>query len=502
MISLGVDYYIHAGARYQEERRQIAEPRLAMRAGFAGVLGALTLAMLTDGIAFFSNLTSGIETVIGFGIGAGIAVLSAYIILGMSLPLITMRLDQRRLRLIAAGGLATTRRDVTTGSSPQVPSTLLDESANHTDGAQGGTPYEGEVMEDSSLWQIGEGVHFPAKELLGKTPWPRLGFAEIVVGLARLPWVVIPITITFTLITTYLASQLEPKLDVREFFDSNSDFVVGLDKVDQYTSPALAGEPATIYIEGNLTAPESLYAIRDLLNRLKGNDRVTHRDDGEIALYGRTVLQLLSRIASSEYARGQVQSFMGVAITDADSDGLPDTAAQVDAAYRYMVQHGVPLDPSAASGQGGTLIYDAAQVRETLFYDLSGQHQPATTIAFGVLGTREQANVGIAREALERDMEPLPEVPSISFVGLTGSPFTRDVTLSATTRNLKYLFAGHHGSLFGAASPLDAIVTLRPGNRDPYRVGSFLALCLHVSGWLSPELRYRHHWGCIHRSGD
>ena len=56
----------------------------------------MTLAMLSDGIAFLANLTSGIETVIGFGIGAGIAVLSSYVIMGMFLPLVIMRLDQRR----------------------------------------------------------------------------------------------------------------------------------------------------------------------------------------------------------------------------------------------------------------------------------------------------------------------------------------------------------------------------------------------------------------------
>ena len=97
MISLGVDFLIHAVARYREEIRRMAEPSLALRAGFTGVIGALTLAMLSDGIAFLANLTSGIETVIGFGIGAGIAVLSSYVIMGMFLPLVIMRLDQHRL---------------------------------------------------------------------------------------------------------------------------------------------------------------------------------------------------------------------------------------------------------------------------------------------------------------------------------------------------------------------------------------------------------------------
>ena len=70
MISLGVDFAIHSLRRYREEKERGSPPRLALRLGFAGVLGALALAMLSDGIAFGSNVTSGIETVTGFGIAA------------------------------------------------------------------------------------------------------------------------------------------------------------------------------------------------------------------------------------------------------------------------------------------------------------------------------------------------------------------------------------------------------------------------------------------------
>ena len=93
MISLGVDFAIHALRRYGEEKETGSPPRLALRLGFAGVLGALALAMLSDGIAFGSNVTSGIETVIGFGVGAAIAVLAAFIVLGLVAPLVMMRID-------------------------------------------------------------------------------------------------------------------------------------------------------------------------------------------------------------------------------------------------------------------------------------------------------------------------------------------------------------------------------------------------------------------------
>ncbi|MFP6634952.1 MAG: MMPL family transporter [Dehalococcoidia bacterium] len=384
MISLGVDFLIHAVARYREETRRVAEPSLALRAGFTGVNGALTLAMLSDGIAFLANLTSGIETVIGFGIGAGIAVLSSYVIMGMFLPLIIMRLDQRRLE-----------------SSPQY-----------------GRAF-GDAQEPVSA---------------GSTSAPPTGLASAaitgaVLEMARHRWAVLLIAAVVTAAATLLAFQLEPNLDVKDFFDSESDLVIGLDKLDQHTAAALSGEPAVIYIRGDLTTPESLAAIRDLLDRLSENSRLGQAEDGQVSLYARTLFQLLSRVTENPYARSQVLAKSGVDITDENGDQIPDSPGQVQAAFDYMVRHGVPLNES-------TMVYDSIQVRETLHYDPSQSGEQEIILVVGVLGSRQQANIGSARQALEQDLDPMRQVPGISFVGLTGSPFTREATLQATTKAL------------------------------------------------------------------
>ena len=384
MISLGVDFLIHAVARYREETRRVAEPSLALRAGFTGVIGALTLAMLSDGIAFLANLTSGIETVIGFGIGAGIAVLSSYVIMGMFLPLVIMRLDQRRLE-----------------SSPQ----------------------HGRAFRDAQ-----EPVS------AGSTSTPPTGLASAAIAgavleMARHRWAVLPIAAALTAAATLLAFQLEPNLDVKDFFDSESDLVIGLDKLDQHTAAALSGEPAVIYIRGDLTTPESLAAIRDLLDRLSENSRLGQAEDGQVSLYARTLFQLLSRVTENPYARSQVLAKSRVDIIDENGDQIPDSPGQVQAAFDYMVRHGVPLNES-------TMVYDSIQVRETLHYDPSQSGEQEIILVVGVLGSRQQANIWSARQALEQDLDPMRQVPSISFVGLTGSPFTREATLQATTRAL------------------------------------------------------------------
>ena len=384
VISLGVDFFIHAAARYREERKRGVEPSLALGAGFTWVIGALTLAMLSDGIAFLANVTSGIETVIGFGVAAGIAVAAAYLVMGLFLPLVMMRLDQmghRRAPVAAAG-------------TPEGP-----------DGGQ--TP---------GTW----------------------GLPALVVGLVRFRWVVLSTAAAVTVISAYLAFQLEPQLDVKEFFDSDSDLVVGLDKLEQHVDEDLSGEPGIIYIQGDLTAPRSLTAIQELLDRLGGNPNLGRDGQGEAVLYRRTVLTLLSRLTASEYARNQVEIDTGVAIADDDGDGLPDTAGQVQAAYDYMTRFGVPQGPE-------DLMYDPIQVRETVFHQIGPQTGPggtgagseqATILIFGVLGTRQQANLASARESLERDLKPLREVETISIAGITGSPFARESTLHAATKAL------------------------------------------------------------------
>ncbi len=392
MISLGVDFFIHAMARYREERLRAPSrpPTLALQTGISGVLGALTLAMLSDGIAFLANVTSGIETVIGFGIAAGIAVFASYIVMGMFLPLLAMRWDQRTF-LQRQG-------DVVPSSSPRVSPAISGES--------------------------------------GRTSLVPDRLAAMVMALVRFRWMVLSAAVGLTVASTYLAFQLEPQLDVKEFFDSDSDLVTGLDKLDQHVGPALSGEPAVIYIQGDLTEAASLSAISDLLDRM-GNDpnlgQTGDEGDGGVSLYRRTLLTVLERATGSRYALSRIEEETGVAVTDGDGDGIPDTRPQILATYDYIVEHGVPL-------RRGTLVYDPVQVRETIFHDPGanpGQtSEQATIIIFGVLGTRQQANVSPALQSLEKDLEPLRDLPSISFAGVTGSPFTRHFTLQAATNAL------------------------------------------------------------------
>ena len=376
MISLGVDFAIHALHRYREERGKGIGPRPALRLGFAGVMGALVLAMLTDGVAFFSNTVSGIESIIGFGVAAGIAVISSFVIMGIFVPLVFMRLDGRK-----KSGQAVANPALGADTSP-----------------------------DNSQ------------------PRSFLRAEWVVVRLARSRLFVLPVVAVVTGASLLLAFRLEAQLDVKDFFDSKSDFVVGLDKLDYHVGTT-QGEPGIIYIEGDLSSTDSLEALRELQANLKSNPHVAKGVDGEPTLYSWTIFDLMERLIGSEYARSQVEFATGQAITDSDGDGMPDSQAQIRAAFDYIVEYGIPLDESTPS-------FTPTQVQGSLFHDPTGRTPDALKMLVGLPGTREQTAVSRAQQAVEADLEFLKDVPSISAAGLTGSAFTRAASLDAAVRSL------------------------------------------------------------------
>ncbi len=437
MISLGVDFAVHALRRYNEEKALGHTARRALRAGFAGVMGALALAMLSDSVAFLSNVSSGIDSVIGFAIAATIAVASAFVVLGIVLPLVMMRVDGLRestARAPSRGGLVLTVLGSVNAAAMSAIGVIMLVAVDRAVGA--GVILVSVVMSVGLpllfLWQRSRrGLTEVSPGLGSASPSTSAGqgswLVPVVVGLARFRGAVLPVMAVVTALAVLFATRLDATLDAKDFFDNSSDFVVGLDKVDEHVGER-GGEPGILYIRGDLTDPQALTALRQFLDGLSNNPFVAKDVDGSVDAE-QTVLDLLGRLMASAHARSQVTALTGMEITDADGDGLPDSRGQVEAAYEYMAQQGVPLDEA-------TLVYDTGQVHETLFHDPAGVEEDVTVISMGVPGTREKERATAAREALEEDLEVLEQNPAITFTGLTGSPFTREATLDATARTL------------------------------------------------------------------
>ena len=437
MISLGVDFAVHALRRYKEEKSLGHAPRRALRVGFAGVLGALALAMLSDGIAFLSNASSGIDAVIGFAVSAAIASVSSFIVLGIVVPITMMRLDTMRAAstsLPSRGRTILTLLGSVNAAVMFAAGVLLLIAVNAAVGAVFILVSIAVTVGIPAFFLWRRNSREPAEAPSAATASRPSGTVQrswlvpVVTGLARYRLVVLPITAAITGAAVIFATQLDATFDVKDFFDSGSDFVVGLDKLDEHGAER-TGERGILFVRGDLTDPQAVTGLGEFLDGLSSNPAVAKSADGSINS-NETLLDLLGRLTASGFARSQVAEVTGVEINDVDGDGLPDSREQIAAAYEYMAERGVPLDES-------TLVYDPGQVRQTLFHDPSGLEEDATIVSLGIPGTREQEVVAAAREGLELDLESLEQNPAITFTGLTGSPFTREALLGATTRTLQ-----------------------------------------------------------------
>jgi predicted RND superfamily exporter protein len=439
MVSLGVDFAVHAVRRYQEERGTGLAPRPALRMGMAGVIGALLLAMLSDGIAFLSNVPSGIEAVVHFGLAAGIAVVSSFTVLGVVLPLALMRVDElRATRTLGRGWpwwvamLAAIGVVAITGSG-----VILLVAVDQGIGAGvlflGIATFIALPVAALALRRgpVGSGATDPTGAQTAPTPHLMEGawLITLVTSLAARRAIVLPVAALVTVASVFFALRLEATFDVKDFFAEDSDLVIGLDKLGLHVGDR-TGEAGTIFVRGDLTQPDTLAAIEAFTERLGDNPFVGTELDGKPSVYEANLLEMLARLTASPIGVAGVREATGVAVTDDDGDGRPDNAEQVRAAYAYMTTAGVPLDAK-------TTFYAADVVREAIAFDDARPTDQVTVISVGIPGTREQSVITGARAALLADIATLRGTPGLTQVGLTGSPFIRDAELTATVDNLR-----------------------------------------------------------------
>ncbi len=369
ILVLGIDYAIHALFRYREEREKGNEPSKALGLSTYGVGSALMLAMLTTIIAFGANASSGIESVVGFGIAASIAMLASFIILGLFVPAVVMRYEAWR-------GKKTVKS----------------------------------VVKDAG-------------------PSRGLWIAKMVSATSRKWFITLPLILIITVVTAWGWLGLDTKMDPKEAFDSNSDLIVGLDKLDEHVAQK-AGEPAYLYIRGDFTRQEALDAMKATIEEMDDNQHVARRlSDGKPDTYA-YLFDFLAAVINNDYAREQIEATSGVAVTDEDSDLIPDTPEQLLAVYDYIIRDGIPQDEDS-------LLYSSQRIRESFVHNVDGEIDDATLIIIGVPGTREQAVARESAEELQHDMDTaMQDVSSISFYGLTGEAYVRDAQFNAITDSL------------------------------------------------------------------
>ncbi len=431
MISFGIDFAFHAIGRYREEAFHGYRPRVAFVVGLGGVFGALVLALVSDSVAFLSNLSARIESIIQFGIGAALALVAAFFMLGLVTPLVVMVVDE------------------TLGSPPATRLRGVGRSAASGAAATGAMAVVLFLVYIAPAIGVGLLVVYVLAFIAGPF-WftrrrtgrdvsggsgrpvlaPRLGRLVEVMGQGR--WIVLPIMVAVSAAAVVVAVRIDARFDVKDFFASDSDVVVSLDKLDEYVGQQ-GGEPATVYVEADLTQPTALAALDRFAQRVAtvDNEHLAVDEDGVTLVTG-GVLDVVSDAMESPFALGAVETTTGVAITDTDGDGYPDTADQVTAVYEFTSAAGVPLDPER-------LIRTPDGVNTNLWLDPDTDRH-ATILSAFVVGSRAQENIAAARADLDplvADLESeLQETDPDAQATLSGSAIVRDEQLLAIVRAL------------------------------------------------------------------
>jgi predicted RND superfamily exporter protein len=434
-ISFGVDFLIHAVGRVREELTSGAGHRSAYVVGIANVAGALGLALSTSAIALASNATSSIQAVTEFGFGAAIALASAFVVLGILAPLFLLRIEEiggdrapgvaqgvvRRtlgwLRLVAAAAFASlviiaviavpfvgfVATLVYTLLFVGVPAWLLRRRSRKAVGAAPAAVPN--TAGDSSA-------------LAGR----------IISGIVRLRYpmfaVVALVTIAAGIGATHVGRQTEP----RDFFPSGSDFITGIDKLVAHTSTASPGD-VYVYVEGEIADPEVLAAAKAANEDVSrnGGDLFARNPDGTLSARD-SAIDVARAGVGIAFARTSVEDATGVALTDANGDGLPDTADQVQALFSYATENGVPSDAS-------TFVYTKDQVARLLQPVAGGGF--ATVLRYPLQGFPDTSKVKDARRLVESSTLALTEAATGSGrsveARVSGDIVAEQVTLDAVT---------------------------------------------------------------------
>jgi len=433
MISLGVDFIVHAVRRYREELLQGNNPKISFTSGYASVLGALLLAMASDSIAFLSNLSSNIEAVIHFGCAAAIAVISSFWILGVAAPLLTMKVDQ--LIIQSRYDFQTTRwltyrilGSILVASISGI-SIIMLVAVSRLIGLVllGGGIFLLILVPIFILARSTSSIVFEDSKNMGMAAPSQDRFAHIVARIVTFAAdnsvKVIFLTVLITSLSIYSALQLTPSFDVKDFFDSESEFVVGLDKFDEFIA---GGEPGVTFVKGDLTDPTVYDDIKIYIEELRGINLVGETPSGDVT-FGLNALNVLTTIMHNPVSVATIEEATGITITDSTSNGIPDTKQQIATIFEHSLQKGV-------WGDSQNLILRPDQVQGAVYFRRN--EEALTTIQFQMPGTRDQAVVTAALKEITPSVLKLENHPSLSKVALTGSPFQREVQLSESTRTL------------------------------------------------------------------
>ena len=119
-------------------------------------------------------------------------------------------------------------------------------------------------------------------------------FSKIILFTAKKPYITILFFSLITIYSTYLAFKLEARFEVADFFNEESDFVIGLDKLDYHLGDT-TGEVGVIYLKGKLDDPNAVADMKNLIEILDKKDFLAHDKQGDLLLIEPNLVSLLDK---------------------------------------------------------------------------------------------------------------------------------------------------------------------------------------------------------------
>jgi hypothetical protein len=404
MVSFGIDSTFHALGRMREVPHE-GSSRRTFVIGFGAVAGALALAAATDSAAFLANTTSGIESVRQFGLAAALATIAAFALLGLGTPLAIGLIEDRTG---AATLTKTARGDVLPAAGAAAGATAVVMVLVFL------SPSVGAAM---WVWYLLAAIALPLvrrrPEAISTVGVTHHGKGNVTLGVmvrwvASRPKTVLTTALVITGLAGWSASSLDTNFDVKEFFSSDSDFIVGIDTAQEYLGDQ-AGEVTSVYIEGDFAQPEAIGLIHDFIDAVDIADpgALARREDGSLAV-APGILDLVDGAAAD-----------GV-------DGL-DTTDGIRRLFDRLLTEG--MDAAWTPGRVADVLWASP---DRAVY--------ATALGFQIVDTRRQDDVHAVREVLDPLVEDLEQALRVrdgaATATLTGSPIVRDDQLAAIVRSL------------------------------------------------------------------
>ncbi len=435
VIAFGVDFFVHASGRAREEQvagltRDESYPR-----GMTLVFPALLLAVISSAAAFISNGVAGIQAIVQFGIGTAIALLIGFVILGVIVP---------RWLLTIEDGLGDPPLDRGLMIGYKLGFIVMSLFAGIAVAMTVGEPMIGAVVlivfvplfiylpirRTRKIYAKAAAAGRPTGIVIKGAGHGFKAAGDVVHFLARWRVITIPITIALAIMGGVAFTQVESEFSFTDFFSEDSDAIISLNLFEDNYGESTGAGSGFIYVEGDLTQPDTLVALDNVITELDvaeaaaTDDYLTRDLNGNVTLRQDNAVSIVRTAVASPAA----MTAAGLDITDADGDGLPDAAAQVAAIYDLAFAEGITTDD-------GIEAFSSDSVTELLWSDGNGTY--ATLVMVGIPSLTDDVIILDARAGLDdaaASLESSAGGAALNVVSVSGEAITQEDSLAAFTK--------------------------------------------------------------------